>query len=183
MHWSNHLHLLLYLLQSTQTISALFLYQTGNLTAEASPTLLLTHALNETLQADLDFHCTQESPSIRNVPRRSDCRRIAEFLMPLSANHHMFHRRRGINGDQDIYQLPYQTQFRTCAFEVDLVAGFTTETTSWLTIRATAIGLTQRCLYAGYGLGGWVEMGDHHGISITLLGSLREIVEGNKTTS
>ena len=85
MHLSNHLHLFLYLLHSTQTISALFLYQTGNLPAEASPTLILPHVLNETIQVEsLDYHCIKDGPSIRNIPRARDCRHIADYLMPLS---------------------------------------------------------------------------------------------------
>ena len=64
----------------------------------------------------------------------------------------------------------------TCAFEVDLVAAFTTEITSWLTIRASAMGMIQQRLYVKYLLGGWVEMGDYHAISVTLLGNLRAIM-------
>ena len=183
MPWFDHSHLFLYLLHSTQTISALFLYQTGNLTSEASPTLIPTHALNEILQPDsLDYHCSEVGPSFRNVPRLSDCKYIVDYIMPPSSEHHIFYRS-VIHDDQDIYQLPYQLYFMTCAFEIDLVAGFTSEITSWLTIGATAIGLTQQCLHAGHGLGGWVAMGDNHGISITVLGTLRGAVEGNKTTS
>ncbi len=99
--------------------------------------------------------------------------------MPLSTEQHTFHRSI-IHDDQDIYQLPYKAYIMTCAFEINLVAGITSETTSWLAIRAAAIGLTQQCLYAGYEMGGWVKMGVNHGISITLLGSLRATVEGNK---
>ena len=183
MHWSDHSHLFLYLLHSTQTISALFFYQTGNLTAEASPTPSLTQALNETLQPDnLDYHCSEAGPSIRNVPRLSDCKYIVDYILPPSSEHHKFYR--SVNyGDQDIYRLPYQAYYMTCAIEIDLVAGFTSDITSWLTIGATAIGLTQECLYAGHGLGGWVAIGDNHGIYITVRGTVSGIVEGNETTS
>ena len=182
-HSSNHLHLFLYLLYSARIIYALFLYQTGNVTAQTSPSLTFMHALNGTSQVQtLDFHCTEEGSSIRYIPQGSDCRRITDHLMPFSPHQHPFHRR-VVHGDREIYQLRNQIQFRTCAIDVDLVPGFISETTSWLTIRATAIGIIQKCLHTGSGVGGWVELGDHHGISITLLGSLRGTVEGNKTTS
>ena len=100
-----------YSCSTLHAISALFLYQTGNLTSEASPTLILTHALNETLQADnLDYHCTEDAPSIRNVPQHNDCKHIINFLMPHTTDH-TFHRI-FFHGGQDIYHLPYQKQFR-----------------------------------------------------------------------
>ena len=182
MHWSNHLHYLLYLLHSIQITSALSFNQTGSLTAGASPALVLSHALNETSQADyLDYLCTEEDSPSRNLPLYRDCDNIIDHIMPLYDTPHEFHST--YQDDQDPYQLPYEEQFRTCAIVVDLVPGYTRETSSWLNIRAMAMGVTKWCVHEGPGLGGSVRMGFDFKMSISVLGSLRETVEGNKTTS
>ena len=182
MHWSNYLQHSLYLLHSTQTISALSFHQTGDLTTGASPALL-THAVNDTSQAQYsDYLCTQDAPPGRNMPSGKDCDVIMDYLLPLFTSSHEFHKS-SVQNDQDVYKLPYQEQFRTCAIVVDLVPGFTKETSSWLYIRAIGTALTARCVYTGPGLGGSVKMGSNSRISISLFGSLRETVEGNETTS
>lgn len=183
MPWSNHLHHFLYLLHSTQRISALPFYQTGGLTADASPALVLTQASNETSQAQyLDYLCAQDGPPSRNIPLGKDCDFIMDFVMPLTTGTHEFHGN-SVQNDQDVYKLPYQEQFRTCAVVVDLVAGFTKETSSWLYIRAISTALTSRCVNVGLGLGGSVRMGSNSRISISVFGSLREMLESNETTS
>ena len=183
MHWPNYLHHFLYLLHSTQKISALSFHQTGGLTADASPAPLLTHALNDTLEAQYsDFLCMQDTPLSRNMPSGKDCDFIIDYLLPMATSSHEFHGG-SIHNDQDIYKLPYQEQFRSCALIVDLVAGSTKETSSWLYIRATGSALTARCVYMGPSLGGLVRMGSSSRIAISVFGSLRETVEGNETTS
>lgn len=183
MHWFNYLQHPLYLLHSTQTISALSFHQTGDLTADASPALLLTHALNDTLQVQYsDYLCTQDAPPSRNMPSGKDCDFIIDYLLPLATDSNEFHGG-SVQNDQDIYKLPYQEEFRSCALVVDLVAGFTKEKSSWLYIRAIGTALTARCVYTGPGLGGSVRMGSNSRISISVFGSLRETVEGNETTS
>ena len=183
MHWSNYLQYLLYLLHSTQTISALSFYQTGSMTAGASPARVLTHALNETSQADnLNYLCTEEDPPSRNLPLDRDCDNIIDHLIPFSTTPHEFHKSTYQN-DQDSYKLPYQLQFGTCVIVVDLVPGYTTETSSWLIIKAIATGLTRRCVHEGLGLGGSVGMGSNFRMIISVFGSLREYREGNETTS
>ena len=92
MHWPNYLLHFLCLLHSTQTISALSFHQTGDLTADASPALLLTHALNDTLQAQYsDYLCTQDAPLSRNMPSGKDCDFIIDYLLPLATSSHEFH--------------------------------------------------------------------------------------------
>lgn len=183
MHWSNHLHYLLYLYRFMQKITALSVSQTGGLTAGASPTLFVPHAANETSRADyLVYLCTEEDPPGRNLPIGNDCDTIIDFIMPRSTTPHEFHRSTYQN-DQDSYKLPYQEDFRTCAITVDLVIGYTRETSSWLIIRAMATGLTRRCVHEGLGLGGSVRMGRDSKMGISVFGSFRETVEGNETTS
>ena len=183
MHWSNHLHYFLYLLHSIQTISALSFYQIGSLTAGASPALVLTHALNETsLAGYLEYLCTEEDSPSRNLPLYRDCDNIIEHIMPPDTSPHEFHGNTYQN-EQNPYQLPYEKQFRTCAIVVDLVQGYTKETSSWLIIRAMATSLTKRCVHEGPGLGGSVKMGIDFRMYISVLGSSRETAEGNKTTS
>ena len=183
MHWSHHLHYLPYFLRSIPTISALSFHQTAGMTTGVSPTLTFTHASNETSQTnDFDYQCTQEDSPSRNLPLYRDCYHILDHIMPPSDTPHEFYRSTYQN-DQDPYQLPYQAHFRTCAIVVDFVPGYTTETSSWLTIRAMTMGLTKWCVHEGPGLGGSVRMGIDYKMSISVLGSLRETVEGNKTTS
>ena len=183
MYWSYYLHHFLYLLYSTPTVSALSFHQTKSFTASASPTLFLPPALNDTSQAQyMDYPCTDEGSPNRNRPSGKDCDIIMDYLMPLSTDSHKFHGSSGQN-DQDIYKLPYQEEFGSCAAVVDLVPGFTEETSSWLYIRAIGTALTTMCVYVGPGFGGGVRMGSDSRISVSVFGSLRETVQGNETTS
>ena len=183
MYWSNYLHHLLYLLYSTQTVSALSFHQTGSFDANASPIFFLPPALNDTSKAQyLDYLCTDEGSPNRNRPLGKDCDIIMDYLMPLSTDSHKFHGSSGQN-DQDIYKLPYQEEFGSCTAVLDLVPGFTEETSSWLYIRAIATALTTRCVYVGPGFGGRVSIGSDSGIFVSVFGSLRENVQGNEMNS
>ncbi len=183
MDWSNHLHLFLYLLRSTQTISALSFHRTGNLIGNASPTLILPQPLNETSQAEnLEYQCTQEGPPTRNRPSGLDCIHLINYLLPIRHDQHEFYRG-SVQDDQNVYQLPWQEHSGTCYLEVDLVVGFTTEIISWLLIAVRARQLVEQCVYEGHYLGGLTRMGTLGGISITVVGTLREPLEGNTKIS
>ena len=183
MHWSTRLHLFLYLLRFTQTTPALSLHQTENFIDDVSPTLIATQTLNETSKSENVVYLCSEDPSVRNRPSGSDCIRIINLLLPSNSDDpHAFHRD-GAQDDQDLYLLPYLERYETCEIEVDLIVGFTSETSSWLVIAAKARELIQRCVFAGPALGGMVRIGSLGGISITVLGNVREELEGNITTS
>ena len=156
-----YFHHLPYFLSIVHHANTLTFSEPSSLLSNATQTSL-SNLTPSSLLPPLDLHC--DTPHTSPSLDIDDCFNVLERL-PSQSQHALFHNGNG----RTFYKLPLSISIAHCGVRIELIDHVTQEESSWDAIYDGASSLVTECVDSQEGRGGYVLVGDHLLIQVTIL--------------